>query len=500
MKDLVLGIDVGTGGCKVALIDEAGDYISDGYAEYKTYHPYVGWSEQKAADWFPAFLSALACALEKQNLSAAQVAGLSLSASAHNAVLLDSENRVIRDTIMWMDQRSFQESEYLKEHHGNEIFRLGYASPSPTWTLPQLMWIRINEPEVFSKIARIMFVKDYLRYQLTGTWTTDYIEAQGSLLFDNLAWGWSERLCAIGDVPISVLPPLAGPGDIIGRITAEASCITGLRQGVPVINGASDTALEHYGVGAIAAGDCVVKIATASTVNIFRNRPYPHPAALTYAQVPEGLWDTCLSTSSAAASLRWYRDTFFCNGESENPPDERSIYGVLDEEASSISPGCDGLFFHPYLSGERSPYWDPKLRGSFVGFTAHHVRGHFNRAILEGVAFSIRNNFDIANDMQPIPKIKLVGGGAKSALWSQIVANVVNRPIIKYKNDDSSFGAAMLAAVGIGMFSSHKEAVEKCVRVVSQILPDEETVAAYQTAYLYYNEIYKDLRGTYQKL
>lgn len=497
MAELLLGIDIGTGGCKTTLIDKQGTYVADGFSEYVTYHPKSNWSEQKAADWFPAFLKALKSAEQKSGADRRDIIGISVSASSHNAVLLDDHGEVLRDTIMWTDQRSHKESEYLKQTFGKRIFEIGYQIPAPTWTQPQLLWLRRNEPEVFGKIYKIMFIKDFVRYQLTGVWCTDYIEAQGSLLFDNLRWAWSEELCAMIELRPEVLPPIVSPSDIVGRVTAEAARRTGLLEGIPVVNGASDTALEHYCVGGIHEGDCVVKIATASTVDIFRNRPAPHQAALTYSQVPKGIWSTCFATSSAAASLRWYRDTFCSKEMLEEEQGGGNVYQTLDVEAAAVKPGAGGLFFHPYLMGERSPYWDPKLRGSFVGITASHTRGHFNRAILEGVGYSIKENFSIAEQLQPIQEVRLVGGGAKSGLWADITCNMLNRPIIRFEKDDSSFGAAMLAGVGIGVFASHEKAIALCAKERCRVYPDQSIVQLYDEEFSRYRQIHEDLKNVY---
>lgn len=498
MPELLLGIDIGTGGCKTTLIDGSGNFVSDGFAEYPTHHPQPAWSEQTPADWFPAFLQALRSAVERGGVSPAEVVGVSVSASTHNAVLLDEKNEVLRDAIMWTDQRSHRESEYLKQNFGEEIFRIGYQTPAPTWTQSQLLWLKRHEPEVFGRIRRIFFIKDYIRWQLTGEWCTDYIEAQGSLLFDNLRWEWSEDLCTMIGLSKALLPPLVKPSDIVGRITREAAVQTGLREGVPVVNGASDTALEHYCVGGIHEGDCIVKIATASTVNIFRHTPTPYASALTYSQVPEGIWSTCFATNSAAASLRWYRDTFCPKEMLEEAMGGGNVYQRLDQEAIQIEPGSAGLFFHPYLMGERSPHWDPNLRGSFVGISASHTRGHFNRAILEGVAYSIKENFNIAGELQQSEEVRLVGGGAKSRLWTDITCNMLNRPILRFEKDDSSFGAAMLAGVGVGIFSSHEDAIARCTRESCRVYPRAEVVETYEKGFLKYKQIHDDLKGVYE--
>lgn len=499
-KELLLGIDIGTSGCKVTLIDTNCNFVGDGYTEYTTYHPHIGWSEQDPADWFPAFMQSFRIALEAGGAGADQVVALSLDAAAHDIVLLDKADTPLRRTIMWTDTRSTEETAYMMEHHKDEIFRIGYQMPSPTWTMLQLMWINNHEPDVLKKTSRAMFVKDYVRYQLTGTWTTDHIEAQGSLLFDNVNWCWSDELCRISGVPIEILPPLVKPTDIAGRITAEASRLTGIPEGVPVINGASDTAMEAYGVGAIRENSCVTKLATSGTLYLFQKQAHPTPKSLTYSHVVDGLWYTCLATSSAAESLRWYRDTF-CQAEfAQELQGGANTYRTLDMEAEKVAPGCEGLYFHPYLMGERSPYWDTRLRASFVGATAHHGRGHFNRAVLEGVAFSVKDNFTLLEKEAAIDEISIVGGGGKSPLWRSIMANVLNRPILKYENDDSSYGSALLAGVGAGVFASHEEAVTRGLHLKERVEPNAEVAAQYEELFKMYRELHDVLAPVYHKL
>jgi len=499
MRELLLGVDIGTGGCKATLIDTDGVFVGDGYTEYPSHHPHFGWFEQKAKDWFPAMVNSLRIAAEKGGVSPSQVVGVCIDASAHNTVLMGKDGSVLRDVIMWPDQRSTKEVAFLKEHYLEDCQKITFQTPSPTWSLPQMMWIRDNEPEVYSKVDRIMFIDDYVRYQLTGEWATEHIQAQGSMLFDNNKWGWSEEMCKLCDMPMSALPPILKPTDIAGRVTKEAAALTGLKEGTPVITGASDTALESYSVGGLTPGDCVLKMATAGVIFIFREDGTPYKDTFMYSHVVDGMWYCSRGTSSAAQSLRWYRDTF-CQEEIKlEQAGGMDTYQLLDKEAELVPPGSDGLFFHPYLAGERAPYWDAKLRGSFVGFSSMHGRGHFNRALMEGVTFSLRQCFSIMEDFGPIDEIRFLGGGAKSPLWRSILANVFNRRILKFKRDDSSLGGAMLAGVGIGAFSSHQDAVAKAAVVDCVTEPDPEIVAKYDKIFPLYEEIHDDLVGTYHK-
>lgn len=499
MKELLLGVDIGTGGCKTTIIDIDGNFIADGYTEYPSYHYQPGWFEEKADEWLPAMVSSLQTTLARGRVSADMIMGMAIDSSAHNAVLLDKNDFILRNTIMWPDQRSVKEVEFLKENYQDMIRKATFHLPSPTWTLPQLMWVRDNEPQVFRRMNRVMFVNDYVRYQLTGVWGTDHIQAQGSLLFDNNSWSWSKDICDICGISLDVLPQVSRPTDIAGYITREAAALTGLKEGMPVIVGASDTAMENYSVGGVRPGDCVMKMATAGTINVFRTDATAYLDTFMYSHVVDGVWYCCRGTSSAAHSLRWYRDVF-CQEEIKLEKNGgMDVYQLLDKEAAMIPNGCDGLFFHPYLTGERAPYWDAKLRGSFVGFSALHGRGHFNRAILEGVAYSLRQCFSEMEAFGRIDEIRFLGGGAKSPLWRSILANMMNRPVLKYERDDSSLGAAMLTGVALHAFSSHDDAIKKASRVASRTEPDAEAAADYDRLYPIYIEIHDDLVGTYHK-
>ena len=500
MSEYLMGVDLGTGGCKVSIIDTNGGFIADGYTEYPSYHPHMGWVEQKPADWFEAVISSLRKATEKGGISPTDIIGLAVDASAHNMVLLDEHNCVIRDTIMWQDQRADKETAFLKKYFLEMIQAVTFSTPSPTWSLPQLMWIRNNEPDVFHRIRHVLFIDDYVRYLMTGNISTTYIQAQGSLFLDNNKMKWSEDVMALTGLPVSFLPELRRSTDIAGYLTHEAAEKLGLKEGTPVVMGASDTALESYSVGGLREGDCVLKMATAGGINVFRNKGERFGDAFVYSHVVDGIWYYARGTVSAAQALRWYRDTF-CQAElAMEKSGGKNVYQMLDSEAEKIAPGSDGLFFHPYMSGERAPYWDPELRASFTGFSSMHTRGHFNRAILEGVTYSLRQCFSVMESFGTIDTISFVGGGAKSPLWRSILADVFNKTIVKYKRDDSSLGAAMLTGVALGVFESHEDAVRKTAAIDCITKPDPQNVEIYNKYFPLYVEIHDDLENTYRKL
>ena len=279
-KDLLLGIDFGTGGCKVTAINTCGRLIGEASVEYPTEYARPGWSEQDPADWYKAMCAALQT-LWSKGVDAAQVAAVAFDGSTHNAVLLDAAMRPVRKTIMWTDQRSAAECAYLKENYGDKIFATAYQMPTPTWTLPQMLWLQKHEPEVLKQVRHILFVKDYVRFLVTGEAATDYIEAQGTLFFDMKKMQWSEELAALAGIAPELLPELIRPTDRTGSVTADAARDTGLPAGTPVVCGTSDSAAEDYGAGAVAHGDCIIKLATAGNVNVMTDTACPDPGMLT---------------------------------------------------------------------------------------------------------------------------------------------------------------------------------------------------------------------------
>lgn len=496
----LLGIDFGTGGCKVSVIDFAGKLIASHAEEYPTSHPQPGWAEQDPADWFPALVRCLQHLWQSGRVQPHEIAALAFDGSTHNAVLIDRNDKVLRPTIMWTDQRSADEAAWLTRHHVDEIFRIGYQRPTPTWTLPQMLWIKNHEPEILPRVARILFVKDYVRYQLTGVAVTDYIEAQGTLFFDVANKKWSPELCALAGVPLAALPKVVTPIDRVGAVTAQAALATGLVEGTPVICGSSDSAVEDYAAGAIESGQCIVKLATAGNVNVMIDRAMPHARTLTYSHVVPGMWYTVTATNAAATCQRWFRD-HFCSAEKQQALEQGvSPYQIMGELAAQSPVGAHGLFFHPYLQGERSPYWDHTLRASFTGISMSHTKGDFVRALMEGVAFSLRDCRRVLDDMNlPINEIRLIGGGAKDALWAQIVCDVFATPVVLPANSDASAGAAMLAGVGIGVFADERVAAKKCVQVTSTLTPDADRVAVYAKLFETYRRLHDVLAEIYHE-
>lgn len=490
MRKKLLGIDLGTGGCKTTFIDLDGNICASSFKEYPSEHNKPGWSEQDPSLWINALVETLKDCESQMSDGFSGLLCLAVTASTHNAVLLDKHGDVIRSCIMWNDQRSGSQCDMLGRQYGDAIFRIGMQRPTPTWTLPQLMWVKENEPENFARIDKVMFTKDYVRSWLTGDFCTDVVDAQGSLLYDAREMKWSPELYEMIGLPAHTLPEIKLSKEIVGHVNPQASHITGLPEGLPVIAGCSDTAAEDFSAGATKVGQIVVKLATAGNVNVIADRPYPHSKTFTYPYSIEGLWYTVTATNSCASAYRWLRDSIYCNEKQVCEKNGEDVYRIMDEEAESAPQGARGLIFHPYLLGERCPYFNPNARGGFFGLSMVHSRAHFARALLEGVAFSLYDCLQVLSDFNwNFEDIAIIGGGAKSPFWSQIICDVFGLEVKYPRNAESSYGGALLAGVGIGVFPSEHEAAAKCVKTHKKYVPNMENHEKYMAFY----KIYKAL-------
>ena len=485
----LLGVDFGGGASKATLLDAEGHIAATHTVEYPTLHEAPGACEQLAADWIAALCENTAQVLKKTGISPADIAAVAVDSATHTFLACDEEYRPLRPAVHWTDSRSYLEAEALAKENGAQILEKTFHSPSTIWTLPQLVWLKKNEPEIFARTRYIFFEKDYIRHFLTGNFCTDYIEAQGSMLFDCRRMQWDSELCALCGITVDMLPPIKKPTDVVGCVTEVAAAATGLAIGTPVICGTTDTALEVFASGAVKKGDMTVKLATAGRICVMTDAPKPDRHLVNYSHVVEGLWYPGTATKAAASAFRFYRDTF--GGD----------YAALDEAAAAVAPGSDGLIFHPYINGELTPYADPMLAGSFTGIRSTHTKGHFTRAVLEGVALSLLDSKRYLDGLA-IPRgesATLIGGGAKSPLWAQITADVLGISLDITENNDSSLGAAMLAGVAIGVFESHADAVKKCIRKCYTVHPNAQRTAVYARVFETYKRIVDALAPIYHQ-
>lgn len=484
----LLGVDFGGGSTKATLMNTAGDIVAENVTEYRTYYPKLGWCEQSPQDWEQAFAKNVTKLLEKSCIDVSDILAIAIDSATHTWVMCDENYKPIRLAIHWTDSRSGKQAEELKKTYGKFIFEKSFHRPDTIWTLPQILWVRENEPENWKKLRYIFFEKDYIRFCLTGVYCTDYIEAQGSMLFDCNKNQWSRELLQIAGVNEEMLPPIAKPTDMIGGVTESAAVKCGLKAGTPVICGTTDTVLEVFAAGAVTQGDVTVKLATAGRICVITEQPYPNQHLVNYAHVLDGLWYPGTATKAAASSYRWYRDTF--GGD----------YPELNEGAKQIPVGSEGLLYHPYINGELTPYADPSLCGSFIGIRATHTKAHFTRSILEGVALSLLHSKKTLEQLgiSLSERATVIGGGAKGDLWRQITADCLGMELVKTRSSDSSLGSAMLAGVAMGVFADCRDAVNKCIRIESITTPIKENTEKYSELFKEYIAVHDALEPIYK--
>jgi len=498
-RTLTLGVDIGTGGCKIAFVDKEGALIGSGYREYPTYYPHPGWAEQDPNEWYAAFRDVLKEVMSRQNIRPNEIVCICITGPTHTMILLDKKDNILHPVILWTDKRTISQVEWLKKNFGKKIFEITYQEPNINWTLPYLLWVKQNRPEVWEKFDKLLITKDYIRYKLTGIWGTDRTDAIGTLMYDAERQKWSEIICKeILGIPLRKLPPVYSSTKVIGEVTKRASQETGLLEGTPVITGSTDQAAEAFGNGAIEEGQGIIKLATAGNVAVVTTKPYPAPGIITYYALHPERWYMLGGTTSCAVSYRWFRDVF-CGEETvaankKNLP----IYELMNEKAAQAPVGSEGLIFHPNLQGSLQ---NPYMRADFIGVTMRHKKAHFMRAVLEGVAFSLRDRLEALKNLGvPIKDFRLIGGGAKSPLWRKIVCDVMGVKIFKTLVDDASFGAALMAGIGVGIFGNIKEAVEKGVKIVDILTPDLENHRKYSEIFRIYQKTHNDLMESYRLL
>lgn len=489
----VLGMDLGTSSCKVCAVDAGGRHLGARSAGYPTLTPRAGWAEQDPLHWVPAAIEATRRLLSEGPVPPDRVGGVCLSSAAHIPVLLDAGGNSLRNAILWYDQRSLDEVEELKSQRGEEIFRLSHNSVSPTWTLPQLLWVRRREPEVWSKVRRVALSKDFLSQWLTGRWTTDPATALSSMLFDARGGNWSEPLLEPLGLRAEVLPRVHPSTARVGSLAAAAAEALGVPSGVPVVNGTLDSAAETYGAGVVRPGDCLLRLATAGGIHLVLEEARPHPGLISYPHPVAPLWYSQAGTNSCTSALQW---VFQSVGSGR-----AGTFQEWDADVEAVPQGAEGLFFHPYLSGERCPYWDGRLRASFTGATFGHRPEHFVRAAYEGTAFSLRDALGVLDDLGgPRGTVTVVGGGTAGRLWTRIVCDVLGKPLQVSRVTDSAYGAALLGLVGVGLYPDVSQALAGSRQELEIVSPDPERARGYSALFQRYREIQQQLQSVYHAL
>ena len=493
----LIGIDVGTGGSRAVLIDTAGKIVASATVEHK---PFVsiqtGWAEQDPRDWWRASAAAIRSAITRAAIPVEDIKAVGLSGQMHGAVLLDAAAEVLRPAIIWCDQRSGEQCEKLTAKVGHSRLIELTCNPALTgFTLPKLLWVRDHEPETWQHVRSVLLPKDYVRFRLTGDKATDVADASGTLLLNVAARRWSSEMLDAADISTNILPRVYESQEITGSISAKAAEETGLLAGTPVIGGAGDQAAGAVGLGIVRPGMISATIGTSGVVFAATNTPSLDPKGRvhTFCHAIPGRWHVMGVTQGAGLSLRWFRDQFgLISTDSGGDP-----YDDLTAEAARVPPGADGLLWAPYLMGERTPHLDPYARAALVGLTASHTRAHVVRAILEGVAFSLKDSFEILKELNvPCETIRLGGGGARSELWRQIQADVYGHEVETMAAEEgAAYGVALLAGVAAGAWPSVDAACDEIVRTRDHVKPDLEATELLHRQYQSYIALYPALRS-----
>lgn len=493
---IMLGIDIGTGGCKITILDSQGrTYTSS--REYATYSPQPFWCEQNPEDWYEALKTTLEKTLRQAGAQAKDIISICVDGQPHTPVFLNEEMEILRPAIPWTDQRSVRQVELLKNVFGKRVHEITCEPTTTTFTLPQVLWVKENQPDIWRSTHKLQIAKDFVRLKLTDSgWFTDPTDAMGTLMFDVKKFDWSEEICETVGISVEKLPEIRPSIEVVGSVTAKASRETSLPEGTPVIMGCHDVAAEQIAAGAIQEGQCTMKLATAAAIGVITEKPTPDPKGqmIVYCQPIPDRWWTGWGTNACGMSYRWFRDTF-CKEEVDIAKKLGSDpYEIMDAKAAQAPVGSDGLIYHPYLAGERAPYWDPHLRGDFVGITVRHKKEHFCRAVLEGVAFSLRDCYEGFKELGfPAKEVRLIGGGAKSTLWRQIICDVLGFDVSVPLVGDASFGSALLSGIGAGIFRNTEEATKKCVKIAASTKPRVENHIEYEKLFAVYRQVHDNL-------
>jgi xylulokinase len=489
----VVGIDTSTTATKALLMRADGQVVVVSSSEYAYETPRPLWTEQHPELWWQATVTSLRQVLAQTGVDPAEVKGMALTGQMHGLVLLDAAGEVLRPAILWNDQRTGAQCDEIRERLGKErLIQITGNDALTGFTAPKILWVRESEPEVYARVAHILLPKDYVRYRLTGEFAADKAGGSGTILFDIAARDWSQDVLEALEIPAGWLPKTFEGPQITGTLSAEAARATGLKAGTPVFGGGGDQAAGAVGTGAVVEGVVSLSLGTSGVVFAAADRPIVEPEGRLHAfchAVPDK-WHLMGVMLSAGGSLRWYRDTLAPGAD----------FDTLLAPAAEVTPGSEGLLFLPYLTGERTPHPDPLARGAFVGLTVRHTLPHMTRAVLEGVAFGLRDSFELmqAAGLSDIRQVRIAGGGARSQLWRQILADVLASELIMVNTTEgAAYGAALLAATGAGIFSDVESACAATIGIMGTTTPGPAS-EMYQQVYPLYRDLYPALQRTFQ--
>mgnify|MGYP000936124824 CR=1 FL=1 len=491
MKSYLLGIDIGTSACKVAVFDKEGKVLAAANGDYPVYYPQEGWAEQNPEEWWSAVCRATKETVQKAGIDPAEIAGVGIDGQSWSAIALDKEGKVLTNTPIWMDTRAQEICERLNKKIGEDkIFEVAGNSLQPSYTTAKIIWYKENLPEVYEKIDKILQSNSFIAFKLTGAITQDMSQGYGLHCFDMKKGCWDEEMCRHLGIPMEFLPEICECDHVVGSVTAKAAAECGLAEGTPVVAGGLDAACGTLGAGVIHPGETQEQGGQAGGMSICMEEYHADDRLILGCHVVPEKWLLQGGTVGGGGTLRWF-DREFGNGNFKH----------LDDLASKVSAGSDGVVFLPYMAGERSPIWNPDAKGVYYGLDFSKTKGHFIRATLEGVAYSLRHNLETAEQAgAAVGELLAVGGAANSKLWMQIKADVTGKTVkVPFADAATTLGAALLAGVGVGFYHDFEEAVNSTVSVTKEYQPDMEKYAIYEQGYRTYLELYRRLEPMMKK-
>ena len=501
-----LGIDIGTSGTKTLAVKEDGTILASATFEYPLNSPKPGWSEQEPVDWWDASVKSIQKVMKGARLKAADVAGIGLSGQMHGSVFLNRGGNVIRPALLWNDQRTGIECAEIERRAGGRTKLISMvANPALTgFTAPKILWLRNNEPRNFDKTVQVLLPKDYVRYRLTGEFATEVSDASGTLLLDVVKRQWSKALLGKLDLDASLLPKVHESEDVTGGLTEAAAKATGLKPGTPVVGGGGDQAASAIGNGIVRKGVVSATMGTSGVVFAHSDEVQVDPEGRlhTFCHAVRGKWHVMGCVLSAGGSLQWFRNQL-CQEEVATAKRQKvDPYELITKQAAAAPTGSEGLFFLPYLTGERTPYADPNARGSWIGLSPRHGKGHMARSVMEGATYAMRDSLEITKQMNiPVKEIRLSGGGARSAFWRQMQADIYGQPVVTINAEEGpAYGVALLAAAGTGAYRDVVEACKATISVVTKTAPESAAKKKYNAAYPMYQKLYQSLKGDFAEI
>ncbi len=507
----LLGIDIGTSGTKTLICDEEGKVLATAMAEHPISSPKPGWSEQNPEDWWKATCVATKAVLKKAEVNAADVSGIGLSGQMHGSVFLDNGTKALRPALLWNDQRTAEQCQQITDKAGGRKKLIGLvANPALTgFTAPKILWVRQHEPKIYAKTKHILLPKDYIRFRMTGEYATEVSDASGTLLLDVAKRVWSDKLLGLLKIDKDLLPRLHESPDVTGTLHAQAAREMGLVAGIPVVGGAGDQAAGAVGNGIVTAGIVSATLGTSGVVFAHADKPTRDPQGRvhTMCHAVPGKWCVFGCMLAAGGSFQWFRNELgFLEVEAARMLTEQGKktdpYELLVREAAEAPVGSEGLFFLPYLTGERCPHPDPNARGAWIGLTARTNRDMMIRALLEGVTFGMRDALEIMQKMNiKITQVRASGGGVRSGFWRQMQADIYKSPIVLTNAAEGpAYGVALLAGVGTGVWKSVEEACKSSIKQTSKTTPVKKTAAVYDRYYGVYGKLYGDLKERFGEI